>query len=133
MSDTLYSVKSGFYDAINHDRLYSADDMNQPYKEIMTEGIDADGFAVTPQSTPDMTITVAAGHAFLGGKWVDSIATTMDVPANTALYGRIDSVILRVDVNSEVREANLIYRTGTPADTPEAPALIHHLPPSSAS
>ena len=124
MSDTLYAVKSGFFDAINHDRLYSADDMNQPYKEILTEGIDAGGFEVTPQSTPDMTITVAAGHAFLGGKWVDAAAKTLTVPENTTLYGRIDAVVLRVDINSDVRAANLIYRTGTPADTPEAPALI---------
>lgn len=124
MSDTKYSVKSGFYDAINHDRLYSADDMNQPYKSMLSAGIIEGGFAVTPQSTPDMTVNVAAGHALLGDKWVDAAAKTLTVPENTALYGRIDAVVLRVDINTGVRAADLIYRTGTPASEPEAPALI---------
>ena len=125
MADTKYAVKSGFYDSVNRDRLYSADDMNQPYKEIQTEGIDAGGFEVTPQGTPNMTVNVSAGHAFLGGKWVDAAATTVTVPENTALYSRIDSIILQVDVNTSVRAAAIIYRTGTPSDTPVAPDLIN--------
>ncbi len=125
MADTKYAVKSGFYDSVNRDRLYSADDMNQPYKEILTEGIDAGGFEVTPQSTPNMTVNVAAGHAFLGGKWVDAVARTLTVPENTAMYGRDDAVVLQVDTNSDVREASIVYRTGTPAAIAEIPALIN--------
>lgn len=125
MADTKYAVKSGFYDSVNRDRLYSADDMNQPYKEILTEGIDAGGFEVTPQSTPNMTVNVAAGHAFLGGKWVDAVARTLTVPENTAMYGRYDAVVLQVDTNSDVREASIVYRTGTPAAIAEIPALIN--------
>ena len=124
MADTKYAVKSGFYDSVNHDRLYSADDMNQPYKSMLSAGIIEGGFAVTPQSTPDMTVNVAAGHALLGDKWVDAAAKTLTVPENTALYGRIDAIVLRVDINTDVRAADLIYRTGTPASEPEAPALI---------
>ena len=30
MSDQLFPIKSGFYDAINNDRTYNAEDMNKP-------------------------------------------------------------------------------------------------------
>lgn len=124
MSDTRYAAKSGFYDSQNRDRLYSADDMNEPYKSILTEGIveEATGFQVTnPSGT---TLKVAAGKAILGGKWVDAEDTNITVPSNTALYGRIDAVVLQVDARTQTRAAAIIYRTGTPAETPEAPALL---------
>ena len=39
MADTRYTVDSGFYDSVNQDRLYSADEMNMPYKDIISEGV----------------------------------------------------------------------------------------------
>lgn len=126
MSDTRYAAKSGFYDSQNRDRLYSADDMNEPYKSILTEGIveEETGLNVTILSGENHTLKVAAGKAILGGKWVDSADTTVTVPENTALYGRIDSVILQVDTRASVRAAAIVYRTGTPAETPSAPDLL---------
>lgn len=81
MADTRYAAKSGFYDSQNRDRLYSADDMNEPYKSILTEGIveQTTGFQVTnPSGT---TLKVAAGKAILGGKWVDAEDTNITVPS----------------------------------------------------
>ena len=124
MSDTRYAAKSGFYDSQNRDRLYSADDMNEPYKSILTEGIveQTTGFQVTnPSGT---TLKVAAGKAILGGKWVDAEDTNITVPSNTALYGRIDAVVLQVDARTQTRAAAIVYRTGTPAEVPSAPALL---------
>ena len=125
MSDTKTTIKSGFWDSVNRDRVYSADDMNKPYDMILTDGIIKGGFAVTAQSPADMTVNVAAGRALLAGKWVDSATQVMTVPANATLYSRIDSVILQIDANVSAREASLVYRTGTAAATPQAPALVN--------
>lgn len=129
MADTLYDVTSGFYDAIDYDRLYSADQMNMPYKRIISEGVFA-----TPQGTAStdfqvlalsgMNVKVCAGNAILGEKWVEMSADkTVTVEGNTSINPRIDSIILRVDRNSAARKASIVYRTGTAASSPVAPAL----------
>lgn len=125
MADTRYTVDSGFYDSVNQDRLYSADEMNMPYKDILSEGIfeASGGFEVTATSTPSMKVNVAAGTALLSGKWISADAKVLIVPNNTSLYPRKDSIILQVDRDVNVRAAALIYRTGTPAQTPQHPAL----------
>lgn len=121
MSDIRYEVKSGFYDSQDKDRLYSADDMNMPYKGILTDGLTKEGgqFLVSPAT--GMRINVAGGLALLGGKWVESTGASFNIPANTSVTTRIDSVILQVDTNVEVRAANLILRQGTTS----APDLVN--------
>ena len=75
MADQIFNVKSGFYDAVNLDRLYSADDMNKPYSRVI-----ADGVFATNQGTPSsdlqvvstgtgMQISVMAGQGIFGAKW----------------------------------------------------------------
>jgi hypothetical protein len=129
MADQVFSVNSGFYDAINYDRTYSAEDMNKPYKRLVANGVFA-----TPQGTPStdlqvtaatgMNITVAAGEGMFSDKWFQSpAALTITVPSNTNIVPRIDSVIAQVDNRQSGRVANIVYRTGTPASTPSAPAI----------
>ena len=130
MADTIYSVKCGFFDALNGDRTYSADDMNKPYSRVV-----ADGVFATQQGTPSsdlqvvaagsgMSVTVQAGQGIFGAKWFENTsAIIIPVPQNTALYGRIDSVIAQVDKRQSGRNGSIIYRTGTPASTPQPPAL----------
>lgn len=130
MADQIFTVKSGFYDAINGDRKYSADDMNKPYARVV-----ADGVFATPEGTPSsdlqvvasgtgMIITVQAGQAIIGGKWFESTSPIMvTVPANTALYSRLDSVIMRVDKRTSGRTGAIVYRTGTAAQEPTAPEI----------
>ena len=38
-SDVKYEVNAGFFDAINNDRVYSAEDMNMPYTKLISEGV----------------------------------------------------------------------------------------------
>ena len=125
MADQNYQVNSGFYNSVNHDRLYDADDMNRPYKNILTEGIfpvedrTTGGFAITPSN---MTLTVGTGGGLFAGKWLESDeATVIAVPNNASQYARIDSVLIQIDTNS--RYGYIVYRPGTPASTPVEPAI----------
>ena len=130
MADQLFSVKSGFYNAVSGDRTYTADDMNKPYKRLVADGVFAanDGTASSDlqavASGTALRITVQAGQAIVAGKWFENpTAIIIDVPANTALYGRIDSVIMRVDNRQAARAGSIIYRTGEASSSPSAPAL----------
>lgn len=129
MADQIINVRSGFYDAVDNDRLYSADEMNMPYKRLV-----ADGVYATPEGTPStdlqvmansgMTIVVKAGNAIVGSKWVESAADIgIVVPGNTDISARIDSVIVQVNKNPSGRSGNIVYRTGTPGTDPQPPNI----------
>ena len=130
MADQTFTVHSGFYDSQSGDRLYTADEMNMPYKRII-----ADGVFATPQGTAStdlqalavggtLHLTVKAGMGLFGGKWFENEADIdITVPANTSQRGRIDSVIAQVDTRASGRAASIVYRTGTPAVTPAHPDI----------
>ena len=55
MPDQIFQVECGFFDSVNKDRLYSADQMNLPYKRLISNGVFAnkdgtasDDFKVQP-------------------------------------------------------------------------------------
>ena len=130
MADQIFNVNCGFFDAVNNDRLYSADQMNRPYKRIITNGVFA-----TPQGTPStdlqvssasngMNIVVAAGEGLFGDKWFENPSQiVITVPNNTGVVPRVDSVIVQVDKRTSGRTGNIVYRTGTPASSPAVPPI----------
>ena len=129
MADQAFAVTSGFYDSVNKDRLYSADQMNMPYKRLVSNGVFATP-AGTPsddlrvRSTGGMTIQVLEGNGLFGDKWFENpAALTITVPSNTSVMRRVDSVIAQVDRRTSGRIGNIIYRTGTPAASPVHPPL----------
>lgn len=129
MADQTFAVHCGFFDAINSDRTYSADEMNRPYKRVISNGVFA-----TPNGTPstDLQVTASSGMSIIckkgeglfGDKWFENpsgIAIT--VPSNTGTVPRIDSVIVQVDTRTSGRVGNIVHRTGTPASSPVPPAI----------
>ena len=130
MADTKYSVTSGFYDAVDNDRLYTADQMNMPYKRLISNGVFAqpDGTASTDFQVlagDGMVVNVQPGNALCGDKWVENeAAVAVEIAGNTTVNTRIDAIILRVDTNNDSREASIIYRTGTPSASPVGPDLV---------
>lgn len=130
MAEQTFSIEGGFFDAINNDRVYTANDMNRPYKRLITEGIFA-----TPQGTPStdlqtisaqsgLNIIVKKGEGLLAGKWFESTTDIqITVPSNTSIVPRRDSVILQINMKQSGRNATIVYRTGTPSSNPQPPEL----------
>lgn len=130
MADQIFNAKSGFYDAVNLDRLYTADDMNKPYSRVI-----ADGVFATNQGTPSsdlqvvstgtgMQISVMAGQGIFGAKWFQNEgAVIITVPDNTAIDSRIDSAIIQIDKRVSGRVGSVVYRTGTPSVNPQPPEI----------
>lgn len=129
MADQIFNVDCGFFNAIDNDRTYSADDMNMPYKKFITNGVlyGDDGMPGTELlvvSAGGMTINVNPGNGLFADKWFENPSTlAITVPDNTDLLTRRDSVIVQVDLRSSGRVGNIVYRTGTPSSPPAPPAI----------
>lgn len=130
MEDQVFEVNCGFFDSINKDRLYSADEMNRPYRRVITNGVFA-----TPQGTASndlqvlsanngMNIIVKKGEGLFADKWFENAADIpITVPSNNGIVGRIDSIIVQVDKRQSGRKGNIVYRCGTPNSSPVAPGI----------
>ena len=129
MADQTFAVHCGFFDAIDSDRTYSADEMNRPYRRVISNGVFA-----TPSGTPStdlqvvessgMNIICKAGEGLFADKWFENPSSiVITVPDNTATVPRIDSVLVQVDTRTSGRVGNIVYRTGTPASSPVPPAI----------
>lgn len=130
MADQNFNVLAGFFDSVNKDRLYTADQMNRPYKRIISNGVFA-----TPQGTPStdlqvltgnngMNIIVKKGEGLFADKWFENPADlAITVPNNTSITPRRDSVIVQVDKRTTGRMGRIVYRTGTPSSNPMPPDI----------
>lgn len=123
MADQVFNISCGFFDAVNHDRTYTAADMCMPYKRFVTDGIlyGDDGFPGTDflvEAVSGMNIKVNPGNGMFADKWFELASTlAITVPDNTGLSTRTDYVILQVDKRVEGRTGNVIYREGAGAST----------------
>lgn len=118
------SITYGFFNSVNHDRVYNADTMSDMFRGLLSDGVYNgldDGFAVTPSD--GMVLSVGAGRAIVDDRWVDNDApvTVTISPANSALP-RIDLVILRKSMAA--RTVSLLVLQGTPSSTPAAPSIV---------
>lgn len=119
----------GFFNSVNGDRKYNAEQMNNPYKRIISNGVFAqsDGTPSTDlqvQAASDMNVIVHTGEGIFAGKWAKLDANmTFAVPNAHVTLKRIDSVIVRIDETADVRAGSIVYREGTPASNPTPPAI----------
>lgn len=120
------AITSGYFNSVNGDRKYNADQMSEYFEGIINEGvcqhIDG-GLAVTAGT--GLSVNVAAGKAFIGKKWIRNDASlTLTISAASASYARIDAVVLRR--NNTTRTCQIVVKSGTPAASPAAPTMTRN-------
>ena len=120
------ALESGFFNDVNGDRLYNADDMSRYFENIMSSGIFkriTDCFKVSAAS--GMNLTVAPGAGLINCRWFRSeLPETVTIPTANAVLPRFDLVVARLDMSDAVRSISLQVVSGTPAGTPTAPEPV---------
>ena len=121
------SVTSGFFNSVNSDRKYNAEQMSAIFDGVINDGVFANiGTALTVTADTGFQVNVGIGRAWFNSKWIynDSIlALTLDIPE--VLLSRIDAVVVEVDNSDTVRAGTIKIVKGTPASTPQNPTLTH--------
>lgn len=119
------ALSYGFFDSINDDRLYNADDISNYFVKLITNGVFATpASAMQVQANSGMTVKVSAGWGFISCKWVHNDAPyilTLDAP--DMVLNRIDRIVLRLDTRESGRNITIGIHKGTAAATPTAPTL----------
>lgn len=125
------TVSSGFFDSVNHDRLYNADQVSSMFDGLILDGVYenmGEAFAINAYPDAENTVIVGTGRAWFDHTWTlndTQYALTLDPPSDS--MSRIDAIVLDVDKTLEVRNNTIKLIKGTPVFTggdPQKPTLV---------
>ena len=121
------AVTYGFFNSINHDRVYNADQMSTYFKGLISQGVFENvGGALQVTASDGLTVQVQTGRAIIGDvlKWVenDTIMNLTINPAHVTL-NRYTAVIIRCDINNRV--INITTKNGANATNPTKPNMAN--------
>lgn len=117
----------GFYNSMNHDRVYDALQISSIFDGIIEDGVYSnigEFFATVPGT--GMGVIVKTGRAWFDHTWtVNDSHIPLEIDDADFLQTRIDTVILEVDSRVEKRENSIKVVKGIPSVNPVKPNLLH--------
>ncbi len=118
-------LKSGFFNSIDGDRKYNADDFADYFEGILTDGIYASVGTCFQCFVSDKKILVGTGRAKLLNRYIRNTTDyEVQLDAADAQHDRIDTICLKVDkANSGERVGSIVTIKGTPAASPKYPEI----------
>ena len=129
------SFASGFFNSVDHDRLYDATDISRLFDGLIRDGIFASiGDCLVVKQSKQMNVTVGTGRAWFNHTWSYNDALyPVTIPPSEILMDRIDAIVLEINSVESVRANSIKLIKGKPASTPTKPALtntkeIHQYP-----
>ena len=123
------AVTYGFYNALNHDRLYDAIQMSSIFDGIIRDGIFSTiGTSMVVTAPEDgLYVNVGPGRAWFNHTWtLNDTEYPVEAEEAEVVLDRIDAVILEVNSAAEVRANSIKFLKGTPASEPVKPTLTHN-------
>lgn len=119
------AIKYGFFNSVNGDRKYNADDISNFFIKLISDGVfptPATNLQVVESS--GMKVNVSAGWGFIRCKYVyNTTYESLTIEPSDLVLNRIDRVVMRLDPSVSARNIILTVKKGTPATTPEPPEL----------
>lgn len=116
----------GFYNSLNHDRTYDAEDISRLFDGLITDGIIGaigDTFAV--KATSGNTVNVCSGRAWFDHTWtLNTTEMSVNCPQAGVLLDRYDAIVLEVDASADVRANSIKVISGSEDSNPVKPAMV---------
>lgn len=121
------AVTYGFFNSIDHDRVYNADQMSTYFKGLISQGVFENvGGALQVMASDGLTVQVQTGRAIIGDvlKWLEN-DTVMNLTINPAhvTLNRYTAVIIQCDINNRV--INITTKDGANATDPIKPNMVN--------
>lgn len=117
---------SGFFNSVNGDRLYNADQMSRIFEGLITDGVYASvGNKLAVQPNRGMIVQIATGRGWFGRHWVNNDSEyTLTVADPDVILNRYVAVCIKVDDTDAVRDAVPYLKYGEFASKPAKPTMI---------
>ena len=117
-------ITYGYFNSVNGDRTYNADDMSNYFEGIVTDGVFKNvgqGFAVSTGSVSTVVL-VGSGKAIIANKWIKSTAVeSIQLDASDTTNARYDAIVLRCNLST--RSVSIEVKKGETAANPTKPAI----------
>lgn len=121
------SVTSGFFNSLNGDRRYNAEQVSSIFNGVINDGIFASigtGFAVS--AITGNVVTIGIGRAWFNSTWILNDAMlpiTADI--SEIILDRYDAVVIEINHTDAVREGSIKIIKGTPSSNPQKPSMAN--------
>lgn len=119
------AITYGFFNSVNHDRLYNARQMSTLFTGIINDGV---FMSIEKQLKvkvgSGMRILVQPGRAWFDCTWTHNDTDyPLDLDESELILDRYDAVILEVDQRETSRQNSIKILKGTPGSAPAYPTL----------
>jgi hypothetical protein len=118
------SITYGYFNSVNGDRKYNADQMSQYFKGLISNGVFANigGAMAVIADGQSMTVNVSTGRAVIDCKWIENDAAyPITITQAHATLPRYTAVVVQLDAVN--RLVKITTKDGTPASTPTQPTI----------
>lgn len=121
------AVTYGFYNSLNKDRVYNAEQMSSIFNGIITDGVFASiGGSLMPIAGTGMQVVVKTGKCWFNSTWtLNDALLPLDIPAADVSLTRIDAVVVEINSAVSTRANTIKVIKGTPSANPAKPALVN--------
>lgn len=117
-------LKYGFFNSVNGDRKYDADDISNWLQHLVSDGVFADpANQLQVTAGGGMVVNVATGWGFIKCKWVHNGAAYPLTLQSSAMLPRKDRIVLRLDTSNPARSITIAVKTGGYSENPTPPEL----------
>lgn len=121
----MVSVTYGFFNAIDGDRVYNADQMSEYFKGLISNGVFesvGDALYVRQEPTASMNVQVSTGRAIIDCKWLENDAVeVLPITEASVAYPRYTAVVVRLDVSA--RTMSIVTKDGIASANPTKPSI----------
>lgn len=119
------SLTYGFYNSLNGDRRYTAEQLSRIFDGVINDGVFMSvGEQLKVHASGSLRVFVASGRAWFDGTWTDNDSVYyVTIPEPELVLNRIDAVVLEVSHDEHVRANSIKVISGTPASKPSRPAM----------
>lgn len=121
------AVTYGFYNSLNKDRIYNAEQMSSIFNGIITDGVFASiGGSLMPIAGTGMQVVVKTGKCWFNSTWtLNDALLPLDIPAADVSLTRIDAVVVEINSAISTRANTIKVVKGTPSANPAKPTLAN--------
>lgn len=121
------SVTSGFFNSINGDRKYNAEQMSAIFNGIINDGILANiGTAFSVKANVGINVNIGIGRAWFNSTWLyNDTILPMTMDDSELVLDRIDAIVIEIDRSDAVRNGDIKKVNGTPSSSPQRPTMVH--------